>query len=272
MTKLKNLLCVCVALMSWFGCVEQPDLSNVVVLATPKSDTTLHSYDKMRYQLRLFTINEYVEGLSVSSFDIERGKVMCLDTTFAVKQKEVEYDFIYAAPSISKEELDVELSFVVKDDLGNISSIKRNVRVVGQQQMITEKNGIVLYAHTAYLPHCLSLDDVSQPFIAQYASDSLKADIWLDPSDTLSAITWKSQTGVKFVRHNNFNYTTATAEGLQATYQSSKHNDAISNVAINDIIIVGREERVDGVFFVDNIIYDENIQCECIQLSFKGVN
>lgn len=270
MVRLKKLSGICIALLALVGCVDKPELSNVVVLATPKSDSTLFSYEKMRYQLKLFTINEYVDGLTISSFDLDRGKTICVDTLFELKKKELEYDFIYTAPQISREELDVELSFMVKDNMGNTSEIKRDIKVRSRQQIIIEKNGIILYAHNSYLPNCLSLSDVSQPFVSLYA-DSLKADIWINPSDEQSSITWESQTGVKFVRHNDFNYATATKESLQATYRSSKRYDAINNVAINDIIIVGREEQAEGVFFVDNIVCNETPQYECLQLSFKGI-
>lgn len=271
MVKQKSVLALCLVLILFSGCFEDPNLSNVVVLASPKSDSTLFSNERLRYQLQLFTINEYVDGLSISSFDIERGKVVCLDTAFAVKQKSLDYDFIYTAPLLNKEEVDVELTFVVRDDLGNTSKVMRNVIVKKRQQLIEEKNGIILYAHNADLPNSLSLADVSQPFISQYSSDSLFADVWLNPNDTLPVVTLSSQTGVKFVRHNDFNYTTATAENLQATYLSSKRYDAIYEVVPNDIIIVGRNEFVEGVFFVNNIISGDSFQGQCLQLSFKGV-
>lgn len=271
MAKVKYLFGLCLFLMAMVGC-EETNLSNVVVLGTPKADSTLYSNEKMRYQLRLLTINDYVDGLSVSSFDLERGNVVCLDTLFEVKKKELEYDFVYIAPQVEKAELDVELSFVVKDNLGNTSRIKRNIKVKNRQQMITEKSGIVLYAHNAYLPNSLSLSDVSQPFISLYTPDSLMvADVWLNPEAEQGSVILESETGAKFVRHNDFDYTTATAEALQSTYLSSKRYDAIQNLAVNDIILVGHEDVVEGVFFVNNIIYDENLQCECLQLSFKGV-
>jgi hypothetical protein len=273
MISLKKLFGICIAFVVLVGCVEKPELSNVVVLATPKNDSALYSYEKIRYRLRLFTINEYVDGLTISSLDLDRGTVICLDTLFELKKKELEYDFIYTAPSINRDELDVELSFIVKDNLGNTSGIKREIKVRSRQQILTEKNGIILYAHNAYLPNCLSLSDVAQPFVAMYApNDSMKADIWLDPLDEHSSITLESKTEVKFVRHNDFNYSEATAESLQAAYLYSRRYDAIRNLAPNDIIIVGYEAQVKGVFFVHNIIYDTNLQCECIQLSFKGVD
>lgn len=253
------------------GCVKEPDLSNVVVLASPKIDSTLFSNERLRYQLQLFTINDYVDGLTITSFDIERGKVTCLDTLFEGKQQELECDFIYVAPQIDKDELEVELTFMVKDNLGNTSKIMRYITVKRRQQMIEEKSGIILYAHNAYLPNSLSLAEVSQPFVYQYSTDSLNADVWLDPSDTLTTISWTSKTGTKFVRHNDFNYATATAENLQATYLSSKRYDAIQQVKANDIILVGHGEWVEGVFLVNNVIAGDGFEGESLQLSFKGV-
>lgn len=271
MVKQTYILALSFVLTLLASCVKEPELSDVVVLATPKSDSTLFSNDRIRYQMRLFTIHDYVDGLTISSFDIERGTVVCIDTLFEGKRKEVEYDFIYTAPQLNKEELALELTFMVRDNLGNTSKVMRNLTVKKRQQMIEEKSGIILYAHNAYLPNSLSLSDVTQPFISQYATDSLSADIWFDPADTLAAITLSSQTGAKFVRHNDFNYATATAENLQSTYLSSKRYDAIHEVKANDIILVGHEEWVEGVMFVNNIIESEGFDGESIQISFKGV-
>ena len=271
MAKFKFLLSFFLVSAILASCDEKVNLSDVVILATPKKDTTLYSGDKMCYHMRLFTIHDYVDGLTISSSDIERGNVVCLDTSFAGKSKELELDFIYTAPRINKEELDVELALVVRDNLGNTSKVMRNVMVKNRQLMIAEKSGIILYAHNADLPNSLLLSDVSQPFVASHAPDSLLADLWLNPDDGQSTITWTSETGLKFVRHNDFNYTTATAESLQATYLASKRYDAVSDVAVNDIIIVGHEELVEGVFFVNNILSGNGFQGQCIQLSFKGV-
>lgn len=271
MTKLKYVLGLFGILSVLVGCVEQTELSDVVVLATPKNDTTMYSNEKIRYQLQLFTINEYVDQFTVSSLDLDRGNIICLDTVFAVKSKELEYDFIYTAPVLDRESLDIELTFTVKDNLGNYSKIKRNVEVRNRQMLISEKSGIILYAHNPYLPNSILLTDVSQPYVSMYAPDSLKADIWVNPSDSLNTITWETETDAKFVRHNDFNYSAATAGSLQSTYLASKRYDAITDVAVNDIIIVGHQETVEGVFFVNNIFYNEELQCECLQLSFKGV-
>ena len=271
MTKLKFLLSFSFVFAILVGCDEKVNLSDVVILATPKGDTTLYSGEKICYHMRLFTIHDYVDGLVVSSSDIERGNVVCLDTSFATKSKDFEFDFIYAAPQVNKEELDVELSLVVRDNLGNTSKVMRNVKVKNRQLMIAEKNGIILYAHNADLPNSLLLSDVSQPFIASLAPDSLKADIWLNPDDDQSTIAWTSKTGLKFVRYNDFNYTTATPESLQATYLASKRYDAVSEVSVNDIIIVGHDELVKGVFFVNNILSGNGFLGQCLQLSFKGV-
>ena len=272
MTKIKFILGLSLALAAMVGCDEKVNLSDVVILATPKADTTMSSGDKVLYRMRLFTIHDYVDGLTISSLDMERGTVVCLDTSFAAKSKELELDFIYTAPRVNKELLDVELSFVVRDNLGNTSRIVRNVKVKNRNLMVAEKSGIILYAHNADLPNSLLLSDVSQPFVASHAPDSLKADLWINPDDDQDGITWESETGLKFVRHNDFNYTTATVESLQATYLASRRYDAIADVAVNDIIIVGHEELVEGVFFVNNILSGNGFQGQCLQLSYKGVS
>ena len=68
-------LALCLVITLLVSCVEKPNLSDAVVLANPKSDSTLFSNEKLRYQLQLFTINDYVDGLTISSFDIESKRL-----------------------------------------------------------------------------------------------------------------------------------------------------------------------------------------------------
>ena len=251
----------------------EQELSDVVLLITPKNDSTLvaGSGEKIRFQIKLSTINAYVNRLVISSFDMDNGQSVLRDTIFAEHKKELNHSFIYTIPMFNKETAEVELSFVAEDDLGNQREIVRNISVKNSQYLMDELSPITIYAHNSYLPNALNFERITQPFITTYAPDSLKADIWINPDNAESSITWESQTGTKFIRYNDFNYPSATAASLQAIYTSSKRYDAVRDIKANDIIIVGHEDMVEGVFYVNNVISDANIQGECLQLSYKGV-
>lgn len=265
-----SLLALCTCFMA---CTDDtPELSDVVIFVTPAQDVpvSLSSGDKYRYDLEMSTIHDYVANFSIKSFDNRFGNITHIDTV--CNQKNINYSFLYTAPELDRDSIDVELKFRVADNLGNNVEISRTVHVKNKLISITEKTGIVLYNPHIGLPDALSLDDVSQPFILAGSPDSLSADIYIESDIDFTSVSWKSKTKAKFIRNNTFNYVEATADRINSVYQSSIRQDRISDLRSNDIIIVGHGDRAQGVFHVRNIIRSNTVgNVACMQLSFKGI-
>lgn len=56
------------------------------------------------------------------------------------------------------------------------------------------------------------------------------------------------------VRINSFDYAAASALSIQNVFESSRLENQITNLKINDIILVGHDKRAQGVLHITNII------------------
>lgn len=73
--------------------------------------------------------------------------------------------------------------------------------------------------------------------------------------DVLSRI-WRSGTGVKFAKVNAFDYAGATRSAVASLYANSRCDDFVEELAIDDVILLGRGDRALGVVKIV-AIYDE---------------
>lgn len=252
-------------------CTENtPDLSDVAIFVSPGASEKVEmlSGDKYRYEVDMSTIHEYVASLKVVSFDRLHGETVCFEEKYNAPT--VKCSVVYEAPETDRETLEVELKFIVTDNLGNRNEVIRKVRVVGRMVALPEKTGIVLYGPQSGMPDALSLADVSRPFCLADAPDPDLADIYVEAPADFSAVGWRSNTEAKFVRVNTFNYVEATPTSITQVYQSSVPRDIVSALQINDIIIVGHGSEADGVFRVVSILRDFG-GVSCMELSYKGI-
>lgn len=273
MKTLKIYILIVFSSLTCVMCTEDtPDLSNVALFVSPGNDTivSISSGDKVQYKLDISTINNHIKHLTISSFDAQFGNLTHLDSTF--DKKTVSYTFIYNAPEIDRDSLNVELKFEAEDSNGNTAEVTRSLILKNRYILMEESNGIVLYGANSGMPDALSFADVSQPFVLAESPDSLTADLYVATNHDFTSFSWRSKTKTKFIRNNTFNYVAATAYSINSVYKSSVKEDVISDLKINDIILVGHENTANGVFCVKNIIRDNSVVGgTCMQLSYKGI-
>lgn len=272
---MKKIACMLFAASLFLGlssCNEdQKELSDVAILVSPSAETgvAIASGEKARYQLDLHTTHDKVTRLKVRSFNAVEGELTQLDTTFATKL--TTYDFIYTAPHVSRDSLEVLLTFEAWDNAGNRCEVRRTLTVKNQSVVIAEKSGIVLWSPASGRSDALSFSDPSQTFSWQHSPDSIRADIYLLADESFTSLSLLSNTKAKLVRNNSFDYASATALSIQAVYESSYRSDRVDQLRINDIILVGHNNRAEGVFHIQNIIRGDNPDDYCVQLAFKGI-
>jgi len=273
---MKKIACMLFAASLFLGlssCNEdQKELSDVAILVSPNAGTRMvtASGEKTRFQLEFYTTHDRVSRLKVRSFDSVEGDLMQLDTTFATKP--TTYDFIYTAPYVSRDSLEVLLTFEAWDNVGNRCEVHRTLIIKNQSVVIAEKSGIVLWSPFSGRSDALSFSNPSQTFSWQHSPDSINADIYLLTDESFTSLSLLSNTKAKMVRNNNFDYASATALSIQVVYESSYRSDLVDQLRINDIILVGHNNRAEGVFRIQNIIRNDNPEDYCVQLAFKGID
>lgn len=207
-----------------------------------------------------------VNHLAVSSFDQVQGQKNLLDRNYS--EGETNDTYFYQAPQTSRDTLLVTLTFEAADSEGATSVIKRYVKVCSQQVLLDERGPIVLYLSEGRRD-AFSFADPTQTFDHVLSADSARADLFVDV-DEAGAIMFGSNTKAKFVRYNDYDYASATAVGLQTVFASSRRDDGVTMLSINDIVLVGHGDLAEGVLFVSNIIRQSD-DTDCLHLSFKGL-
>lgn len=267
------LLCITVlAIAPLTSCDEdKKEISNVAIFITPERSDTLvaMSGDKLRYTVELYTANDHVKRLMVTSFDAVNGHLELEDTTFSDK-KDIYY-FNYSTPIVNRDSLNVTLTFEAWDNEGNTCQVERYVVVKNSTHLIEEMTGIVLHAPESALPNAFSLKQPSQTFCLQTSPDSLNADVYLVADNDFVNVALRSNTKAKMVRINTFDYPVATAASVQAVYESQRRSEQVDNLSINDIILIGHDDKAEGAIHITNIIRTGTSAEQCVQLSFKGI-
>ncbi len=250
---------------------DDTELSDVAVVVTPAQDTpvTLNSGEKALYRISVMTSHEYVASLKISSFDPQNGSVIHVERSVD-KKEDRDISFTYTAPEINNDTTEVKLTFQAVDNLGNTASVTRKVTVVNKTIPVAEQTGIVLFDPSLGLSDALLLSDVSRPFNLADSPAPEEADIYIDSTTGFDDITWLSNTRTKFVRYNSFNYTGASASDIASVFRTSVPTDRVSDIQVNDIIIVGHGSKAEGVFLVVNILM-ESSAVRCMQMSYKGI-
>lgn len=269
---LRNFLSALAPLMLFTMCDSSNNrLSDIAVIVTPGSATpvTLHAGEQALYSIYLTTANDYVASLKITSFDPQNGLTTCVDETHNIKT--VEQKFAFLAPALDRDSVEILLSFQATDNLGNSATVERKIKVLNKAIAMAEKNGIVLYNPITGLADALALADVSNPFSLADSPQPENADIYLESTAGFDSICWRSNTDLKFLRNNSFDYASATPSAISATFAASVRADAVSNIEVNDVIIVGHGNIAQGVFYVSNILRTPESRA-CIQLSYKGIS
>lgn len=255
------------------------DPTDVALFIKPYASDTLKlkAGENALYEIEFHTVHNYISRLQVVSFDAVQNTRTVKDTAFSAAQEK--FELIYTAPYLNKDTTLVKLTFKGWDDAGSSEQTNRYLFVIGQQILLQEQTGIVLWSPESGRPNAFAFASPSQPFCytphtsadEEENADDETADIYMVTNSDFTLVSVKSSTNAKFVRNNSFDYATATANSIQAVYESSRREDGVNNLKVNDIILVGHGSTAEGVMAVTNIVRDGSDEERSIRLSFKGV-
>ena len=268
-------------LTAMFGACEDytKDLTDVAIFIKPGASDTLkvNAGDNVRYEIDMHTTHNYISRLQVTSFDRVQNYQVVKDTTFTSRQDK--YFFYYKAPLLNEGVTPVTLHFYGYDDAGSKGEAERHLTVIGRQVLLGELTGLVWWSPALGLPNAFMFEAPSQSFFYlpsdeanEETSQEKLPDVYITTDDSFTTVDLNTATGTKFVRNNSFDYANATAASIQSVYGSSRRLDAISDLRVNDIILMGHGDTAAGVLSVTSIVRDGTSEERSLRLSFKGLN
>lgn len=250
---------------------EKNEPSDVAFFVTPKASehVVVNTDEQCRYEMELHTTHDYISRIRISSYNTIAGNVELIDSQFTKPTEKFIYDFY--APYYNRDSVNVTLTFDVWDNAGSYGTTQRNLTIKSVMLMLPEKNGIVLRGSESGFSNALSFSQPSKTFNWQLSPDSVDADLCLESSSDFTQLAFFSKTKAKMVRINSFDYAAASALSIQNVFESSRLENQIANLKINDIILVGHDKRAQGVLHITNIIRTGTDEERSVHLSFKGI-
>jgi hypothetical protein len=157
----------------------------------------------------------------------------------------------------------VEFRFMATDDTGKTSELTYPIKVKGGEGgALPETSSIVLYSPQSGKNDAFSFRTM-QPLLSTSAA-SEEMDLFLTRSGDDMPLDFGTKTDIVFSRANNFDYSSATWSGLQAVFKNSIRSNHVNSIALDDIILIGREERTDSTYRLETVgvlkimaLYDE---------------
>lgn len=270
---MKNTLITLVGLLFLLGACKEP--ISPVNLFINRADNygewvTHETY--IMFHIKTVSENDEIARLECECFDSEFGVTPVFDTLFPSGMSIVEYDYAYLTKAyITNENMRVKLTFTVHTLGGEKFSQVAYFYVIGTTLLVTYDQLIMYSGAQSAKANGIALDLVS-PIIIQ-TEDSTRVDVYdyhaqgANP-DSLSC-EWRSLTGVRFVKYNDFNFSGATTKYLQESYKAGTKYSSVANLRNGDIILVGKGETAIGVFQIHAIYDEDGVDNDRYEVTFK---
>lgn len=221
------------------------------------------------FHIKAFSEHSMVHRIDCKSFDSENGVQTVFDTVVSAKQVEFDYA-VWTQVYTTSENMDVKYTFTAYTPDGASTSFVQHVHVIGNVPLVAYED-LVMYSSCTQKGNGLSLEWV-EPVIIQTA-DTSSVDVYdyhrPDLDSCVLSREWRSMTGLKFVRFNDFNFPAATVKYLQDAYVAGNSYSSVNNLNVGDIILVGRLDRAIGVFMIHQIYDEEGVDNDRYVLTFK---
>lgn len=255
--------------------MNENDATVVSIYATPSS-YIVNSGDKIYIDAQITTLNSSLTNVSVTSFDPEHGKedIFCINPG----TKEYRDRIIWEVPSMTKDTTLIEILISATDNENVTNDFQLKLTAIGgNTALLPERSAITIYSPLSGKPDAFSFSTFQPLFSSSEAEDCDLVFISSgDESDNMP-LTWGSKTDIVFCKANSFDYSSATWANLQAVFSSSLHTDTVSDLQVDDVIIVGRETHSEdnikistiGVIKIMAIYDDSGTQSDRIAFNLK---
>lgn len=222
------------------GCEDEE--SPLVVTISPETlNLSEESGNNLFFQIEVKG-KESVSHFTIKQKDTEHGIINLFDTIS--DKKSLFFDYAYKLPFYA-DSTEVILEFTAKS-FNHTTTIARRILIRNNRELLNEYSGNVFFSSLSGKANGFNIKRMQNLF-SKVEPDSL-IDIMDSSIDSVNgnqlSRKWSSPAGLKFVRFTDFNYATATREGVSEAFNVATKYNFITNLADEDIIMVGRAEAV----------------------------
>lgn len=237
-----------------YACTNENDASDIQVVVYPDS-LAFHAEtgDKILFEINATSLADPILRVQIGQKTTKTGLNIIFDSIVSVKDFSHKYQ--YTVPFTIYERY-IELSFVVQTLIDSYF-VTKYLLIDSNNTPLKESSTHVMYSQINKSNNAFSLIHRA---IVSFPKDSLLSDVYeyYNSSFPVASLSyeWRSATNRKFTRFNDYNYAEATVESLQTAYSIGSKKTSISDLKINDILLVGDPSDALGVIKI-TAIFDE---------------
>ena len=235
--------------------------SNQIILVNSKTiKDTMQMGENASFAIHAFSNVSKISRIVIEEVSNQYGKKVLLDTS--LNTSSIKFDFVYTVPELSTDQT-VKIifkAFSFVDD--NYSSQSVSYFCSGTSKLLNEYSGFSMYtplsgkadAFNIYLKQTIFTSEANPADVDIYVyQDTAVADL-----DVLQGV-WKSCSYLSFIKTNSFNYANATSQMLRETFLASVRSPKVTDLAIDDIILIGFDYQPIGVIKITGIFDEEGV-------------
>lgn len=252
---MKRLLFLLAGLILLCNCEREKSPQVMILVTSNDTLTNCKPGDSILFHIHSSAVDDLVKNITIASADMQYGYIQVLDTMLNVESCNL--DYYYIVPEFT-DTTSLELTFkAFSSSRVSTSSYSLSLMV---NPMPIEKDSLPILYNNRVLYGC---GRYSGGFNLEYLTNNLSdvslMDIYdlCDNSDTLYLLSrnWGSNTGIQFVRFNQFDFASATVEAIETIFNNSSPSNFIYDVQVGDVIFVGKNQKALGVIQIATI-YD----------------
>lgn len=253
------------------GCEDDSESEIILLLKPDELVKTAKAGEKVLYTVEAFSNDGNLRQLKLTTYDSDNGLKTVMDTLLG--NSRVRFDYQYTVPQFA-DTTDVKLQFEVFNEFGYSASLIRFVKVMGGEVILRELTGITMYSGTSGRPDAynIALEQLQNSHTVE--GDSLM-DLyaWQDPEgdETVLSREWRSHSGLKFMRFNDFNYSTATQLSVENAYRAGVKLNYIRDLKADDVVLVGNDAQALGIIKIVYVFDDPGMQDDRYIFNLKKI-
>lgn len=248
-----NILMLFLSIITGFYACKN-DVSDVAIIISPDS-LALHAEinDLLPFDIKVKSSSP-LTSFKITQQTAKTGIVTLSDSI--IEGNNYNFQYVYTVPANIREQ-EIKLSFIAGTSSG-FTAIVKYIIIDSVGSLLHESSAHVMYSGKNQLSNAFS---VVERLIVSLEQDSLLADIYDYRSESSPDLQlsreWRSLTGLRFARFNDFNYAEATTQTLQNSFENASKKTSMNNLEINDIILIGETDKASGAIKIIAIYDDE---------------
>lgn len=248
-----NILILILSILTGFYACKN-DVSDVAIIISPDSLALYAEInDLLPFDIKVKSSSP-LRSFKITQQTAKTGIVTLIDSI--IEGNNCDFQYVYIVPANIREQ-EVKLSFVAETFSGSTAIVKY-IFIDSLGSPLHESSAHVMYSGQNQLNNAFS---VAERLIVSLEQDSLLADIYDYRSGSVPDLQlsgeWRSLTGLRFARFNDFNYAEATTQTLQNSFENASKKTIINNLETNDVILIGHIDKAVGVIKIIAIYDDE---------------